>query len=759
MTTFDLNGTWNLYFAPGRKGVTSDPESAKAGMTCIQATVPGNVELDLCAAGIEEDPFLGLNIYSYRKYEFYDWMYERSFTLPESFDGKETRLRLHGLDTYGTVWLNGVRAGRTDNALIEHELDLTSLLRPGENTITVYILSAMNTLAEMDFPVLLKGCEHTDELTRVRKPAHSFGWDIMPRLLSAGLWRSVELAALEPVRIKEVYYATKELGPGYAVLSVRFRFETDDLSRDGYSVRVRGVCGESTFEKKSNLVFVSDHMHIRVDDPALWWPAGYGEPALYDVTCELLLDGEVVDSRAERVGLRKVEIITRYDPGDMEFMIKCNGWPVMAKGSNWVPLDVLHSRDPARLPAAMELARDIGCNILRCWGGNVYEDHAFYDLCDENGIMVWQDFSLACAIYPQEQRFFDTIEHEAAVIIRKLRNHTCIILWAGDNEIDDFYSYDYAALPYSRHNAISREVLPRAVGMHDPFRFYLPSSPYIPDGCTRSLDAPEQHNWGPRDYFKGDFYRLSTAHFISEIGYHGCPSVDSLKRFLSPDKLWPYRSNDEWDTHNTDYLRWEPRGYNRNELMAEQVRILFGYEPGDLETFSLASQISQAEAKKFFIEMVRTKKWRRTGIIWWNLLDGWPQISDAVVDYYFDKKLAYHYIKRSMSDVCIMLEEAPDRFHNAVLANDSRKTVLVKYTVEDGETGDVCLQGEALSPANENISLGSCRYDPGGHRFFIMRWSYGGREYANHYISGGAPYDFERYKGWLDILRGLPDVF
>lgn len=276
-----------------------------------------------------------------------------------------------------------------------------------------------------------------------------------------------------------------------------------------------------------------------------------------------------------------------------EFKVRCNGVPILCKGSNWVPLDALHSRDEGRYDRAMALMADMGCNIVRCWGGNVVEDHHFFNLCDELGIMVWQDFTMACANYPQQEWFFRLIEKEVTSIVMKLRNHPSILLWAGDNEVDE-RSLGMGFEEGNSTNEITRVVIPRVIRNHDPYRKYLPSSPYIPEGFPRYAGA-EQHNWGARAYFKDDFYKHSQAHFISECGYHGCPAPESLKKFIPEDQLWPILgdddavsaavpasgpasapTNDVWDTHNTEDLQKPRRGYNRNRMMADQVRILCG---------------------------------------------------------------------------------------------------------------------------------------------------------------------------------------
>ena len=343
---------------------------------------------------------------------------------------------------------------------------------------------------------------------------------------------------------------------------------------------------------------------------------------------------------------------------------------------------------PARYEKILALFIDLGCNMLRSWGGNVYEDDAFFDICDRNGIMVWQDFSMACAIYPQTPEFLEVMRQEAISVVRKLRNHPSLALWSGDNEADE--SYFFSGLDPA-HNKITREVLPQVVFQCDPYRPYLPSSPYmspevLPRGKLKLM--PEDHLWGPRDYFKSTYYTEHTAHFVSEIGYHGCPGLSSIKRFVDEQHVWPWQDNPQWIFHSTD-MSGNPYRIN---LMANQVKELFGAVPDKIEDFILASQVSQAEAKKFFVEMTRLKKWRSTGLIWWNVMDGWPQFSDAIVDYYFNKKLAYYYIRRVQQPVCLMVDEPQDWRVRVVVGNDSREDASGHYRVWDADSGETLLR-------------------------------------------------------------------
>jgi beta-mannosidase len=380
---------------------------------------------------------------------------------------------------------------------------------------------------------------------------------------------------------------------------------------------------------------------------------------------------------------------------------------------------------------------DCGCNIVRCWGGNAYENDAFYDFCDEKGILVWQDFAMGCAVYLQDDFFCEKIQEEAAFIIKKLRQHPSLTLWAGDNEVDSFYG----ALGIRRdpnRNRLTREVLLRAVEDHDPARPYLPSSPFV-DEKAFATGAPtsEEHLWGPRDYFKGDYYKNAKCHFASETGYHGCPAPTSLKKFITPEHY--DNIGDSKECHDVEWLlhgaAYEPvfgaKDTYRNPLMVSQVERLFGSKPENMSTFALMSQISQAEAMKYFVERFRIKKWYTTGIIWWNIIDGWPQVSDAVVDWYGAKKLAYHYIKTSQTPFCIMCDEPDDNGDiTVVAANDTRTDLRVTYTVTDLSTSKAVVQDTVTVVSDSTLRLASFKESAA---FYRIDWS-GDVVGTNHFV-------------------------
>ena len=747
----NLNGVWRLWAFPAETQKT--PIDSIVKEPAMPANVPGNVEFALQAAGmLPEDLFMGDNILKCQEFETWDFLYERHFTMTPEELARPWRLVFEGVDCVADYYLNGTLLAHTENALIAQTIPCGGALRE-DNTLQVYLRSALAAAAEEDYyPFALRdGYYHNYEQLRLRKPASSFGWDIMPRTVSAGLWRGVRIEEIPETEFTDVYIATGRADAREAMLRVNFQLRTAPQNLRRLSLRVEGRCGDSTFFTEQKLYFSAGFVCVTVAQPKLWMPRGYGEPNLYDTTVTLLIDGEPAAEYRTRVGIRTVRLDrSPKAEGFREFRFFVNGVPVFMKGSNWVPLDAFHSRDPLRLQKALTMLADLNCNIVRCWGGNVYEDHAFFELCDEYGIMVWQDFAMACGPYPEDEKFRRVMEAEARAVIRKLRGHASLLLWCGDNECD-YYAADPA------DNRITRELLPEIVKQEDPYRPYLASSPDLGErapGDTRYTDvSAEQHIWGARDHYKARFYAEHTARFVSETGYHGCNSVESIKKFITPDALWPWEDNHEWKIHAADAGRDWYSG--RIRMMARQTRQTFGAIPDNLDDFVFASQFTQAEAKKFFIEKMRMGKWERTGVIWWNLTDGWPQFSDAIVDYYFDKKLAYDWIRRSQQDVVLCMGEIADWKAPLVVCNDTLRDVSGSYLVRDGETGEVLAEGTFDAPANGNTRLPGVELYYSEKRLLILELRYDGKTVYNHKLTGEVPYELAAARRWSGILHAL----
>jgi len=756
----DLNGNWSFCYSldADARSLRSAIDIANAGLKPLPAIVPGNFELDLQRNGLNDgDPLTGMNIVSFRKFESATFWYYRTFAAAPMAAGNRSILVFEGLDCLADIYVNGTHAGSTDNMLIEHRLDITECVRPGDNEIVVAIRSAFEEAKRFEYPAGLVGRTHTFEGLYIRKAPHMYGWDIMPRALSAGIWRPVRIEIQPEERFVNAYLGTERVDADgqRAQLVLHYKTSTRLAHGDRYEIAIEGACGSSRFAAGRDILFAAGTISFGVDHPKLWYTAGRGDANLYNVSVNLLKNGQVIETARFRHGIRTIDLVrtsTTDAAGSGEFVFKVNGERVFMKGSNWVPVDPYHSRDRERLPRILPMLSDLGCNMIRCWGGNVYEDDYLFDYCDEHGILIWQDFAMACHGYPQDADFQERLATEARGVVRRLRQHASIALWAGDNECDEGRAYWFGLRQDPNGNVLTRKVIPAVLADEDPYRAYLPSSPFVdpeayaaPTRCT-----PEDHLWGSRQYYKMDFYRKSICHFASEIGYHGAPSANSIKKFISPEYLWPYTTNPEWILHCSSPIPGINICDYRVELMATQIRNVFGTVPDNLEDYCIASQISQAEAFKFFIELFRSQKWRRTGILWWNLMDGWPQFSDAVVDYYFEKKLAYHYIKRSQADLCLMIADAADGALELVAANDTRTGSQVDFRVTSALDGAIISQGSTVVEADASTRLGGI--EKSGPSFYIIEWDADGKRGINHFLAGEPPYDLSEYRRWLSVM-------
>lgn len=707
------NIKWELRFGlEDRQAPNSPQELLNSEFQKIAATVPGNVEIDLENAGLIADPKIGNNVYKLRPFELYQWWYRCRFTQPQIPAGHQVKLCFDGIDCVADIWLNNENIGRVENMFVEHHFDVTYSLKT-ENELYICIHSAV--LEGRKYEREFFGARSDalgGESVNIRKAAHSYGWDILPRLVSAGIWKDVKLEIIPPTHFKAVYWATNSVNVENKTASIYVDWElaTERLNIDDLVLNVKLQRGKQiAFEQNYNIYSTVFRTRLNdLQDIDLWWPRGYGEPALYDAILRIIdSDKKIIAEDKQKIGIRTVELIrtdavSREQPG--EFVFKINHEKIFVKGTNWVALDALHSRDEEHIKPSVDMLVDLNCNMVRMWGGNVYEHDEFYDLCDTNGIMVWHDFMFGCTQYPQDEGFLKKVEEEAAKAIARIRHHPSLVLWAGNNE-NDISSEWNEDQPFIDPNdePISRQLLPSMTRRLDPKTPYLPSSPYISSkafqlaGKVDQSYAPEQHLWGPRGYYKAPFYTENVAKFVSEIGYHGCPNRESLEKMFDKDFVYPWKNdtnfawNDQWQTKACRSHPHATETIQRNNLMLNQVKCVFSEIPVDLDRFILASQIIQAEAKKFFIEFWRMNKFDRNGILWWNLRDGWPVISDAVVDYYYSKKLAYTYIKRVQTDVCVMIGDAKENGHPIVIVNDTRNPVEGDFSIRDADNDAILL--------------------------------------------------------------------
>ncbi len=766
----DLSGRWSLSFAGHsellRLGyVKADDRelsapalfaSDKTPFAEYPAEVPGNFELDIHKAGLGPDPYYGDNALDYQKYETYHLFYTREFVYGGDGDG-DVFLRFEGIDTAADVYLNGALLMRTENAFIPYEAECGALLKRGENRLAVHIKPAKLYVEKYPKNDEAHALSYLKPYLQLRKPASATGWDIAPRFMCGGIWRGVSLIGKKAPYIDDVFIYTERLEGKNAVMRAKIRA----VCPDGSEIVLHGRSGGSEFETALTVHGGEAEGSFTVENARLWYPKNYGDPELYDTSAALCTGGELADRRDLRIGIRTVRL-DRSEENGGKFDFYVNGVRVFIMGTNWVPVDAFHSRDRELIGRIFPLLDDIGCNCVRCWGGGVYECEELFEHCDENGILIWQDMMMACGTYPNDEGFAERLAREAESVVEKYRNHPSLLLWSGDNECDQtafFFHID------PNDNILTRKVLPEVVSRLDPSRPFLPSSPYIDETAFRRGSLlSEDHLWGPRDYYKGDYYRTAEAKFASETGYHGCPSTGSLKKFLSDGVSESFYDADgslnvEWLVHCASPERdpGAPFSY-RIPLMASQVKELLGYVPEDMAEFSAASQISQAEAMKYFVERMRLKKTDHGGIIWWNLIDCWPQISDAVVDWYGDKKLAYHVIKTVQNPVVVMAEEPVGGMIRLVADSELCRGVTVRAKVRNAGGGGE-YAAEAYVPAHSRAVLCETAY---ANEPLILEWEYESGEGTvrgvSHYIADARKKPLQELCGMYEAAGYKTDV-
>jgi len=634
LTTLDLGGAWRF-----RKA--DDPE-------WLPAKVPGCVHLDLLAAGRIEDPF-----YRDRENEMKwiggtDWMYSRTFTVSDDLPAHEViRLQCEGLDTLATVRLNGQEIGRADNMYRTWEFDAKAALRSGENTLEIEFASALRYIAQRQTERALAsaGDKRIEPSGRswIRKEPCNFGWDWGPVCVTCGIWRPLRLVAFSAARISDVHFRQIHDDKGVRI-EARVAAEVAGAPRP-LKARVRlRFNGQVVADAGSPLDGESAVLSLPVPQPRLWWPNGMGEQPLYEATAELLTaEDEVLDRAQRRLGLRRLELVREKDEWGESFRFEANGVPFFAKGANWIPADAFAPRvDRGLYESRLRDAAAAHMNFLRVWGGGLYEADDFYDLCDELGLCVWQDFMFACAAYPaHDPAFVENVRREAVDNLRRIRHHPCVALYCGNNELEEcrFVNENGAdgRMTWAEYDRLFNETLPRAVAEHDPERSYWPSSSHHPTDRRQpdGEDAGDAHLWqvwhGRQPF---EWYRTSRHRFCSEFGFQSFPEPRTVRVYTNED-----------DHNITSYvMEHHQRSGAGNALIMHYLLSWFRLPVGFENTLWL-SQIQQGLAMKYAVEHWRLLRPRCMGALYWQLNDCWPVASWSSLDY-FGRWKALHYLAR-----------------------------------------------------------------------------------------------------------------
>jgi beta-mannosidase len=661
----DLNGPWQF--------------KATDEARWMDAVVPGVVQSDLLRVGRLKDPYYLDQELDAQWVEKKEWEYRRRFRVSREFLRHDAiRLDFRGLDTIAEVYLNERLLAKTENMHRRHEFDVKPLLRAGENEIRVVFRSILEwnrSRIEADPRVLwCRSGELTDcrkgNVFFARKEGSDFGWDWGLRLLSSGIWRPVRLAAWDTARIGDLLVQSDLSRPRHARLKVSAeieRFRPGPLQLE----IVVDLEGQPVTSARATLVGDRSTQALSIENPRLWWPSGWGEHPLYDVTATLRSGGRVVHSQRLKIGLRTVEIAREKDARGESFGIRVNGQLLFAKGANWIPADALPDRlTEDHYRRLLDACVKANMNMIRLWGGGLYEADVLYDFCDENGLLIWHDFMFAVGPYIANEAYLESVRAEVKDVVRRLRHHASIALWCGNNESESNmaggqgWMRRYPTATWAEYDKIFHETIPQTAKEHDPDRPYWPSSPHHPldrakekpDWETSSGNAHSYGVWGDGLPFSA-FDGMGQYRFMAEFGYQALPDIETIRAITAPeDRYFPSYVIEHHE--NSGNGKTNDLGTTR---IARHLAAIFGM-PSGLEDWVYLSQLLQAEGIRRGVEALRRGHPRSTGALYWQLNDNWPVISWSSIDYHGRWKALHYLARRFFSPVLVsgVVEDSAD---------------------------------------------------------------------------------------------------
>jgi beta-mannosidase len=638
----------------------------------VKTMAPSVVHLDLMYHyGREHDFYLGNNEFSAlaKDIEENNWIYSTTFTIDKAKDNY-TELVFEGLDTYADVYLNDSLVLRADNMFRSWIVPVGALLKDGENELEVRFISPLNYHTETlaNTPYQLPSGNETGPIQvscYTRKAAYQFGWDFAPRLVTCGIWKPCYLRKPDHHRITDVFVSTREIANDAALLDISFTILSDTAELISWSVNelenTGGQIGTAYFSNEISL-------QTQLLNPQLWYPNGYGPQNLYTWNIELRNEnGELVLQYPFRFAIRTVELVNEPDAIGTAFYFKVNEIPVFAKGANYVPTDLFlpRVREIDKL-SLLQKVRDANMNMIRVWGGGIYESDFFYTTCDELGIMVWQDFMFANSLYPIDSAFHANVRSEVDENVKRLRNHPSIVLWCGNNEIDvawhnwgwqkQFgYSEKDSLEIWNNYQYIFEELIPERLFWFDPARPYISSSPQSNWGTEENFNHGAMHYWGvwhgrePIDSFKTNIGR-----FMVEYGFQSYP------HWLTWEETRAGHAQSNIHPDSAD-IRKRQKSYIGDAMIVAEIEKRFG-KLTRLQDWIKASQYVQAEALKNAIQAHRLNAPHCMGTLFWQLNDCWPGPSWSIIDYFGTKKTAYEVVQENFKPAIAIVDTANGKF-------------------------------------------------------------------------------------------------
>ncbi len=632
-----------------------------------KASIPGTVHTDLYENKLIPDPFYGANEKQLQWIENENWEYESTFSLSEKeISNENIELEFDGLDTYATVYINGKLVLEADNMFRKWIISVKNHLKKGKNHLKIVFLSAVQ-----------KGKEEASKLSYtlpekervfVRKAQYQFGWDWGPRFVTAGIWKKVQLKFWNSATIENIKFSQLELNDKKAILE----FTTEIYVSKAKTIQLQINEKAETFHLKKGTNKVK--MPYEISNPKLWWCNGLGDPNLYPFSIELYQKEKTLDKKKLNIGLRTIELIQENDQHGKSFYFKLNGKSVFMKGANYVPPDSFLPRVPdATYFSLVENAKKANMNMLRVWGGGVYANDEFYNACDANGILVWQDFMFACAMYPGDEKFIKNVKQEVIDNVNRLQNHPSIALWCGNNENDEGWhnwgwqkQFNYSKADstqiWNDYKKVFHEMIPNTLDSLLPKEknVYWPSSPSIGWGRKESLTQGDSHYWGiwwGKEPF--EIYEKKVGRFMSEYGFQGMPNLETLQKVMNKEDL--NFTSEAFKNHQK-----HPTGYETiNEYMERDYVV-----PKDFENYIYVSQLLQAHGMKIAIEAHRLAKPYCMGSLYWQLNDCWPVTSWSTLDYNGNWKAAHYQVKDSFAPIFLAITENADGY-SIIGSNDN----------------------------------------------------------------------------------------
>ncbi len=674
---FYLHDNWSVKLT-GKTSNDNDVPRKKL-KNWIPAEVPGTIHTDLLNAGIIENPFKEKNEFNYNWISKSSWTYKTEFNYPEGLSRSSViKLVFEGIDTAADIFLNHKLLGRADNMFIRYEFNVDQVLNTGMNVLELWFDSPLSVAKKNEERYGRLSPAKDSFRVHIRKAQYSFGWDWGPSYPTSGIWRPVYLTAVEKAAIRAVRVNTDKLSAGKA--RVKISFQADLYTKEPVKAVITLAGKDTSYSKEITPGNNKKHtVSFEIDNPSLWWPNGSGEQNLYDLKISITGGkGEILDEVNKKVGIRKIEL-ELTDNDKPVFRFRVNNKRIYIKGMNWIPADSFLTRvNEKRYGELLTLAADANANMVRVWGGGIYENDEFYNLCDKLGLMVWQDFMFACENYPEHDEFIKSVSVEITQNVERLRSHPCIALWCGNNENEWIWhrtlSGSYREMPGYK---IFHKVIPALMKSLDPQTPYRPSSPFGKDEDPNSQTSGNTHQW---DIWSNwiDYSKVvnDQSLFVTEFGFQGPANIDTFNKILPAGKRKIQSAGFEY--------------YNKQIEGPERViRFLTAHLPlrTEWEDFIYLAQLNQGLALKSCLEHWRSNNKVTSGTIIWQLNDCWPVTSWSLIDASNTPKMSYYFVKKAFSDTVINFRKSGTLLKIFVLNDKGTAQYTLETNVFDSLNG------------------------------------------------------------------------